>query len=122
MDKTEIFVKMCENAEEIQRMSPRVFITSNAVNIPFYDLEGNCWFNRNNEKSIWLPRQDQLQELTGIESIPTLLSQFNEFVFENVEYATQFIDSCEKLWLAFVMKKRYNKTWNEEEWIKEEEE
>ena len=117
MDKTEIFVKMCEKVEEIQRKAPQLFITTNAVNLPFYDLDGNCWFIKNNEKTIWVPRQDQLQELTGIKSIPTLLSQFNEFVVENVEYVTQFIDSCEKLWLAFIMKKRYNKVWNGGEWV-----
>ena len=74
--------------------------------------------------AVWLPRQDQLQKLTGIEAIPTLLSQFNEFVFGNVGYTTQemcsFIGSCEKLWLVFLMKSRFNKVWNGMGWIKYE--
>jgi len=28
-------------------------------------------------------------------------------------------DSMEQLWLAFVMKEKYNKIWNGENWIKE---
>lgn len=69
------------------------------------------------EDVVWLPRQDELQDMMGIESIPTLLSQFNEFVFKNVSYVSQFIDSLEKTWLAFVMKEKYNKVWSGKEWI-----
>ena len=65
MDETELFVKMCEKAEEIQKRHPDALFlnTLDSVNLPEYDLNGNCWFNRNNEKTIWLPRQDQLQEM-----------------------------------------------------------
>ena len=137
MDETEVFIKMCEKAGEIQKLWVPIIgdLTDMGIVLDIY-REENCLrsgvlkisYARNflhhdtvqnhpKEYLVWLPRQGQLQKLTGIESIPTLLSQFNEFVFGNVEYATQFIDSCEKLWLAFVMKKRYNKVWNEGEWL-----
>ena len=159
MDKSEIFVKMCEKAEEIQRRPPsdisglslsnsllRVFITTNAVNIPFYDLEGNCWFIRNNEKSIWLPRQDQLQEIAFehlkqkypayeqgkivkynyntfdlLNSFTNFIADFEHIVVHNEEYSLLETTSNERLWLMLVMKKLYNKTWNGKEWIKKEE-
>ena len=128
MDKTEIFVKMCEKAEEIQRMSPRVFITTNAVNIPFYDLEGNCWFNRNSEKAIWLPRQDQLQDMAwdkeiGEDNIDHLLMRFYTEIHKIPDFDWQYWDrfrTMEQKWLAFVMKSRYNKVWNGKEWVKNE--
>ena len=139
MDKSqEVFINMFEKAEELQKLwEPKrgdiVYDVANNRNIwrsidwhvittAFTIAEGNRFHVDmyqdicKKEDYIWLPTQNQLQQLTGIESIPTLLSQFNEFVFGNVEYATQFIDSCEKLWLAFVMKKRYNKTWNGRKW------
>ena len=121
MDKTEEYVIMCEKSEEIQKEKHRILDMFYSVNVPEHDADGNCWFNRDNKKTVWLPRQDQLQKLTGIESIPTLLSQFNKFVFTNVKYLSKFIDSCEKLWIAFVMKTRYNKIWDGKDWIGEKE-
>ena len=122
MDTTEKNIMMCEKAEEIQRMSPRVFITTNAVNIPFYDLEGNCWFNRNNEKAIWLPRQDQLQDMAwnvelGEDNIDLLLMRFYTEIHITSGYWDLF-RTMEQKWLAFLMKSRYNKVWNEKEWVK----
>ena len=122
MDTTEEYIRMCEGSKEIQKGMHRFLDMFYSVNAPEYDADGICWFNRDNKKTIWLPRQDQLQKLTGIVAIPTLLSQFNEFVFGNVGYTTQemcnFINSCEQLWLAFVMKKVYEKFWNGKEWVK----
>ncbi len=122
MGITEELIRMFEKAEEIQKQKPPAPVGFYHVNIPFYNLEGNLWFNKDNQDYIWLPRQDQLQKLTGIVAIPTLLSQFNEFVFGNVGYTTQemcnFVNSCEQLWLAFVMKKVYEKFWNGKEWVK----
>ena len=144
MDTTEKNIMMCEKAEEIQKLwEPKrgdiVYDVADNKNIwrsrdwhiittSFTLREGNRFHIDmyqdicEKEEYIWLPTQDQLQKQTGIESIPTLLSQFNEFVFGNVGYTTQemcnFIDSCEKLWLAFVMKKKYKKIWNGKEWVK----
>ena len=123
MDTTEEYIRMCDGSKEIQKDMHRFFRHVLFCKCPrIYDADGICWFNRDNKKTIWLPRQDQLQKLTGIVAIPTLLSQFNEFVFGHVGYTTQemcnFINSCEQLWLAFVMKKVYEKFWNGKEWVK----
>ena len=123
MDTTEENVRMCEKAEEIQNS----WIPQKYDYTWKKHYEGlTVIINRHQQEQItkytgsyiWLPTQNQLQKLTDIKSIPVLLSQFNEFVFENVEYTSQFIDSCEKLWLAFVMKKCYKKSWNGKEWVK----
>ena len=131
-EKRKPFIKMCEKAEKIQKLWVPIIgdLTDMGIVLDIYRDNGVLKISytrnfqhhdtvQNHPKAylVWLPRQDQLQKLTGIVSIPTLLSQFNEFVFENVKYASYFIDSCEMLWLAFVMKKRYNKTWNEGEWM-----
>ena len=115
MDKTEIFINMCEKAKEIQKRRP-FLVTLHTVNIPEYDLKGNCWFNKNNKIFVWLPRQDQLQEMIVN---PTLnISEFSKWALEaieNADYYMQF-DSWEQLWLGFVMKKKFGKAWNGEEW------
>ncbi len=80
---------------------------------------------------IWLPRQDELQEMIG--DYETQLKYLrrttwnwwhdedHEFNDSNIEirlYLKQFT-SMEQLWLAFVMHERFNKVWSSEreEWI-----
>jgi len=61
--------------------------------------------------TIWLPRQDQLQEMVGQPySRPSKqLRELAEFSDEGHPSA-----SFEQLWLAFVMKEKYGKTWKGE--------
>ena len=64
---------------------------------------------------IWLPRQDQLQEM--------YLDGISEDRFVTLDRFLNFVDSgnrgwsFEQLWLAFVMKEKFNKTWNGKEWV-----
>ncbi len=65
---------------------------------------------------LWLPRQDQLQAMVinfghGQQNSGMLvgLSIFSaEYGYDN--------SSMEQLWLAFIMKEKYGKVWNGEEW------
>jgi hypothetical protein len=75
-------------------------------------------------KKIWLPRQDQLQEMMYISKggkhvLISMLESFYKW-FNNEAVYKQGLLGFEQLWLAFVMKEKYNKIWNEEEqdWIK----
>lgn len=79
----------------------------------------------------WLPTQDQLQNMSveiGEDNIDHLLMRFYQLVTSfpdtlhgvyNSSYWTQF-RTMEQKWLAFVMKSRYNKIWNGNEWVKNE--
>ena len=91
---------------------------------------------------IWLPSQDQLQEMfsSGMFSLDALFPldtwslqlsffgfmyevnlstvQDETIRFERSPYAYQFC-SLEQLWLAFIMKKKYNKIWVKGEWAEE---
>ena len=72
--------------------------------------------------SIWLPRQDQLQKMMGISDLWVLTLRFEYFLrtektYNIREYPFGFT-SMEQLWLAFVMKEKYQKTWNGKEWVK----
>jgi len=71
---------------------------------------------------VWLPRQDQLQEMVFelVQSKPgkcrtRLMKLFAEFL-EFVGDSGANYDSFEQLWLAFVMKEKYNKVWNGNDW------
>jgi len=114
MDTSKEYLKMCEKAGEIQRVHQW--------------QEGDCFINPSGflgfycgqcsseygfyEKSVWLPRQDQLQEMIGGD-IQYRWDRCNEFWFD----ITHSVGSFEQLWLAFVMKEKFNKIWNGEEWV-----
>lgn len=141
MDTTEVYVKMCEKAEEIQRswnhtggdvffIKEGEFIFGEPAEGGWVANEGDVVYSssyefpENGESTnkyyhdlyIWLPRQDQLQEmcwtLTDTKWTPffalTVARDFaNEHPFQTME----------QLWLAFVMKEKYGKVWSGEEWI-----
>ena len=74
--------------------------------------------------SFWLPRQDQLQKImepddSKIHSIITSVveSRYYEPAKEDHVAAPHKFYSMEQIWLAYVMKEKYNKTWNEEDWV-----
>ena len=66
------------------------------------------------EKLIWLPRQDQLQEMVESECPLALFLKFYRWM--DLTDIAGFDDSMEQLWLAFVMKEKYNKVWDGNEW------
>lgn len=78
------------------------------------------------ERFIWLPRQDQLQELVIHRGHPhhldNLITSFDNWYFYGRGMLGQDKEedfpSMEQLWLAFVMKEKYNKTWDGERWLK----
>ena len=75
-------------------------------------------------KCLWLPRQDQLQFI--IERDESKVHSIVSKVVESRYYepakgdhvdAPRIFYSMEQLWLGYVMKEKYSKTWNEEDWV-----
>ncbi len=67
------------------------------------------------------PRQDQLQEMMEYNNQAFLLDCFNNFVdllWPSCHPLAKPETSLEQLWLAFVMKEKYGKVWNGENWVK----
>ena len=96
MDTSETYIKMC-SCNEIQENTA-------------YLLDGNDF---RSPDGIWLPRQDQLQEMVDISDWRFKLVNCASFLADNFgSFATM-----EQLWLAFVMKEKYHKIWNGEDWI-----
>ena len=91
----------------------------------FIDRLGNFYYSRVNLeplgeelKACQLERQDQLQEMVSGGDKPfdigLLFGRAFRFLMDgNCEYIT----SMEQLWLAFVMKEKYNKVWDGEKWV-----
>lgn len=92
---------------------------------PFCDYgdpaEDFDWYENQIKESIWLPRQDQLQKMIDAlkhdANNPTWNKAFRWFEWTKVHY-NEF-DTFKKLWLSFMMFTKYNKKWNETEWVKD---
>jgi len=123
MDKTEtykwyedpVYIKMCEKAEEIQ-----AYKTHRQTDMYLHKgLDGDEVMAGYNliyvANSIWLPTQEDLQEMVSQElSLEGQEWNFHVWVMEGRQ-ATIFT-SMNQLWLAFYMSEKYNKTWTGEKW------
>jgi len=88
------------------------------------DLKGDYYCD-SDKGACQLERQDQLQEMVEINpaykanlkrKAAILALEFAEYVQELPH--NEIVDkSTEQLWLAFVMKEKYNKVWDGEDWI-----
>lgn len=91
MDTSKKYIEMCTKAEEIQSE-----VTEEKIEHNFYI-------------TVWLPRQDQLQEMViGGDDTITL----TEYFLNAVSLYCDRKLSMEQLWLKYVMKEKYNKTWD----------
>jgi hypothetical protein len=131
MDTTPKYILMCEKAEEIQHRPARNLSNVRwCLDTKFYtnifDRMYSCKiYGRTGEEDIYLPRQDQLQEMVsdrptdlGLQSLCAMIYGFSTSVMNGGVDIT--VDgSMEQLWLAFVMHEKYQKHWDEEkeEWV-----
>ena len=119
MDTTKQYILMCEKAKEIQELPMKKngnFYVDFMGDICVYIEKDNDW-NWQKNKEIWLPRQDQLQDI---------LKDTHWTIYGYLEQITKFMSdygsidwSWEQIWLGFLMKEKYNKIWNGTDWVKE---
>ena len=116
MDKTPKFTKMSDCPEIQGQWKPKWgdFVSDDGLIFPLSTVRID------KEDVIWLPRQDQLQEMVinfghGHQNAGILfgLSLFSD----EHDYND---DSMEQLWLAYVMYEKYGKVWDDkkEGWVK----
>lgn len=105
MDTSKEYIKMCEKAVEIQELRPTVLKG---------DLSVKDFFKQHNngfDKSIWLPRQDQLQEMAGCS-----WDEFYHGVIIGWSDCEEKQDSMEKACLLSLMFEKFDKVWNGTDW------
>lgn len=138
MDTSQQFIKMCSKAQEIQEpqeplkfskysyywlpqqsLSPE-YLNDGRFKMNCLTIEPSYWLNEMDAKIVWLPRQDQLQEMiykdigTSEIMIVNYTDNFSlRLELDDAFYAT----TLEQCWLLFIMKEKFNKTWNGEDWI-----
>lgn len=126
MDTSEKYILMCKKAQEIQDIKKNIvgdFVWDSAsenddeikqpevVEKSFEILYKN--YPKYRENDVWLPRQDQLQEI---------LISYNKLELKNSVYILnkwlskttiwREFDSWEQIWLVVVMNECFKKRWN----------
>jgi len=144
MDTSETYIKMCD-CPEIQEQSKCQVGYSDLVKLWGHDTidvdgykKGNLqvdhhdnllihgWW-RGKSNHVWLPRQDQIQEMMG--SLLDKRVEYQKCCYCYAEKIYRFADSdscklpiastMEQLWLAFYMWEKHKKTWNGDKWMRE---
>ncbi len=76
------------------------------------------------EQALWLPRQDQLQRMFEPDTAKIFLlmnqvigKKYRDYAKNVIVDAPELFFSMEQLWLAYIMKEKFNKVWNEEQWV-----
>jgi len=136
MDTSETYIKMRVGAKAdlLDGTPPDVSIPINAErglyvetqkwisDKVFVDLKGDFYYSTGKDYC-QLERQDQLQEMVEEKRPYLLLMELDIEANSGLasdegwnDYWRSFT-SMEQLWLAFVMKEKYNKTWDGTDWI-----
>ena len=120
MDTSEQYIDMCEKAIGVQQLCVEYGKNYNWYKSLFLTKQHHVyesWYQYKHGENIWIPRQDQLQDILGDYNICMQL------IYGSVEYsdypnATNFT-TMEQLWLAIVMKTKFDKRWSGTKWISE---
>ena len=132
MDFSEKYISMC-NCQEIQSLKSleqgnwfkKIYKDESWIICQGQHLDSihEKDFEDKDQQHIWLPRQDQLQEIIGIkdllsfiednEYMSSLYSQIKLEYDRNIEILEL---SPEIFWLCVVMNYKFNKTWDNEKW------
>ena len=133
MDTSETYIKMSD-CPEIQKEARYIgdnmeelgnwfaFYVTGKWQPPVIYTYGLCLPYERGDYAVWLPRQDQLQEMVkegnkfSYTNNLVLAGKFDKFCSWQANDITSLDWSMEQLWLAFGMFKKYNKVWTNNEW------
>lgn len=122
MDLTESYIKMCAESEEIQKLHSKYKDDIRSyIQYPKEKVHLQTVGTDLKPGNIWLPRQDQLQELYNHKKKLNIWNMMQELQiiahyaqFSKHTKATEL--TFEKLWLMLIMKHNFNKIWNGIKW------
>jgi hypothetical protein len=127
MDTSDIYIAMCEKAKEIQLEHTiyelgDFYYSGRSVVVDKPEIILATAINAGKKRAlldlkIWLPRQDQLQQMIG--NYNEQCNAIYSYIMAEVLSPTTDLKSMEQIWLKTVMKVKYNKVWEGSDWISE---
>lgn len=118
MDYGSAYIKMCD-CSEIQQLCPSPHDYGEYIN-----YTKDIVIGISKRRPIWLPRQDQLQDMVGDNTwyeircypIEGRRKESEPYELVTFEYTLE-APTLEQLWLAFVMKTLHSKIWSGDTWV-----
>jgi len=112
MDTSETYIAMAD-CDEIQNKDMGGLYK---METPWKDILCYSDGEKANTRDIWLPRQDQIQEMMRDKFSTRELVPATERLHK---FAKKYwLHSFEQLWLAFFMHEKHSKIWSEGKWVK----
>jgi len=125
---TDNYIKMCEKSEDLQKEWKPELGDKASWNGRIFNID-NINFEPIKRIYVYLPSQEQLQEMI----LPVLKKKYNKhwnlvkmdrqanWIFRIFncflnEHSGIYSNDMNELWLAFVMKEKYNKIWTKNSW------
>ena len=113
MDTSEQYIKMCD-CPEIQSKWAILIDEGAHPTTDVHDYSTYIVKENRRMECIWLPRQDQIQEMVGdFNAILPMLPRLERL---DKLYEEKF-NSMEQLWLAFYMHEKHDKMWDGKKWV-----
>lgn len=124
MDTTKTYIKMSDHPK-IQgewKLPPfshdfcyrvRDSLIKPGLNLSAMEFDAETW--------LWLPSQDQIQEMMPqCNCSACLTEEFYHFHERNIDgfFNKVRLPSMEQIWLAFYMHKKHELVWSDEKWVK----
>lgn len=127
MDTSKEYIKMCDCPEipeghEWEAGDFGCWPENGDINVMYC---GEYMPSELGEGHVWLPRQDQLQDMVELDPLKEYIIKQSFLGYSYVYLLIWEIpfgegvvqgDTFEQLWLAFYMSQKHNKTWDGEEW------
>ena len=116
MDTSKEYIKMCD-CEEIQSKRT-IFPLHSKEQVAHIGCTPTGDFSYSNTgEFVWLPRQDQLQDMIYDKEFGTSEIRITNFsdkfkLQKDVEEESFYGETLEQCWLLFYMKEKHNKTWD----------
>jgi len=120
MDTSEQYIKMCD-CPEIRKEYKRIHDIGDGRKT-WDDKDFVKWDDKwDNRHMIWLPRQDQIQEILIKEKFGTFDANWDISVDIPIQFVaknpTLELSSMEQIWLSCYMLSIYDKLWDGEKWV-----
>lgn len=119
MDTSETYIKMRLVAIPDLGMGNSPSVHNHHIGKDVWVAENGDFYYFTEYTACQLERQDQLQEMVIDKSISGMGLCYDMWKFiESTKGRSWLLGySMEQLWLAFVMKEKYNKVWDGEKWL-----
>jgi hypothetical protein len=129
VDSSEKYITMCSLAKQIQH---KWSYENGDFVYDTIDGDAGVWYwyqKKDVSDCIWLPRQDQLQELcinfyvrimavSEYDAFIHLLESYSSWLTGVISRGYQDMDTFEELMLSFAMEIMYDRKWDGENWVK----